>query len=73
MYDGDHYPNKHTIIREGGEDSKEAKEVQGMAWNKLKQSNSALGTSLENWPGLGPSFEPAWEGIIPCTPLPNKD
>jgi len=48
MYDGDHYPNKHTIIREGGEDSKEAKEVQGMAWNKLKQSNSALGTSLEN-------------------------
>jgi len=47
-YDGDHPPNDHTIIREGGGDSKEAKEVQGVVGNKLKQSNSALGTSPEN-------------------------
>jgi len=35
-YDGDHPPNDHTNIREGGRDSKEAKEVQYMARNKLK-------------------------------------
>jgi len=47
-YDGDHPPNDHTNIREGGGDSKEAEEVQGMARNKLKQSNSALRTLPEN-------------------------
>jgi len=47
-YDGHHPPNDHTIIREGGGDSKEAEEVQGMARIKLKQSNSAHGTSPEN-------------------------
>jgi len=47
-FDGDHLPNDHTNIREGGADSKEAEEVQGMDRNKLKQSNSALGTSPEN-------------------------
>ena len=46
--DGDHPPNDHTNIREGGGDSKEAEEVQGMARNELKQSNSALGTSPGN-------------------------
>jgi len=71
-YDGDHNPNEHTIIRDDGGDSKKAEEVQGMARNKVKQSNSALETTPEHWPGLGPFFEPAWEGIIPCTPLPNK-
>ena len=48
LLDGDHPPNDHTIIREGGGDSKEAEEVQDMATNKLKQSNSAHGTSPEN-------------------------
>jgi len=46
--DGDHPPNDHTNIREGGGDSKEAEEVQGMARNELKQSNSSLGTSPGN-------------------------
>jgi len=46
--DGDHRPNDHTNIREGGGESKESEEVQGMARDKLKQSNSALGTSPEN-------------------------
>ena len=46
--DGDHPPNDHTIIREGGGDSKKAEEFQGMARNKLKQSNTALRTSPEN-------------------------
>jgi len=46
--DGDHPHNDHTNIREGGRDSKEAEEVQGMARNELKQSNSALGISPEN-------------------------
>jgi len=47
-YDGDHPPNVHTNIREGGGESKEAKEVQYRASNKLKQSNSAHGTSPGN-------------------------
>jgi len=44
-YDGDHPPNDHTIIREGGGDSKEVGKVPYKARNKLKQSNSAHGTS----------------------------
>jgi len=47
-YDGDHPPNDHTNIREGGGDFKEAEEVQYMARNNLKQSNNAHGTSPEN-------------------------
>jgi len=47
-YDGDHPSNDYTIIREGGGDFKEAEEVQDMARNKLKQSNSAHETSPEN-------------------------
>jgi len=47
-YDGDHPPNDHTNISEGGGECKESEEVRGMARNKLKQSNSALGTSPEN-------------------------
>jgi len=47
-YDGDHPPNDHTNIREGGGDSKEAEEVQYMARKELKQANSAHGTSPEN-------------------------
>jgi len=34
--DGAYPPNDHTIIREGGGDSKEVEEVQGVARNKLK-------------------------------------
>jgi len=48
LCDGDHPPNEYTIIKEGGGDSKEAEEVQGLARNKLKQSNGALGTSPGN-------------------------
>jgi len=47
-YDGDHNPNEHTIIRDDGGDSKKAEEVQGMARNKVKQSNSALETTPEH-------------------------
>ena len=46
--DGDHPPNDHTNIREGGGSSKEAEEVQDIAINQLNQSNSAHGTSSEN-------------------------
>jgi len=35
-YDGDHPPNDHTNIKEGGGDSEETKEGQYMARNKLK-------------------------------------
>jgi len=47
-YDGDHPPNDYTIMKEGGGNSKEAKEVQNLVINVIKQSNSALDSSPGN-------------------------
>jgi len=72
LNDGDHPPNDHTISKEDGGSSKEAKEAQNLVKNVLNQYNSAPGSSPGNWPGLGCLLEQTFEGIISCTLHPSK-
>jgi len=74
LFEGDHSPNDYTISKKDGGSSKEAKGVQNLARNMLKQSNNVLDSSLENWLGLGCLLEQASKEIISAhfTPLNLK-
>jgi len=54
--DWDHPPNDHTNIREGGGDSKEAEEVQGMARNELNSPTVHLEPH--------PKIDPIWGHLL---------
>jgi len=47
-FDGDHSPNHHTISKEDGGSSKIARGAQNLVKIVREQSNSALGSSLDN-------------------------